>query len=72
MTEERDPSAETMEAESRESHSTHGAGRPPSSEETAAAERSRQRFADEQDSVAEDVRSIAETGAREEGEGRIS
>ena len=64
MIQEADPSTETKEAESREAHSTHGADRPPSSEETAAAERSRKHFADEQDSVAENVQSIAETGAK--------
>ncbi len=66
-----EPTATTEEEERAEASSPHGADRAPTEDETRSADESRERFADDAESVAEHERSMNETGANVKGEGRI-
>jgi hypothetical protein len=62
----------TREADDEEGRAAHGADRPPTSEESEAAERSlAAEDEEEREAVAERFREMAERGAHEKGEGRI-
>ena len=67
-----EPNAATEEEERAEASDPHVADRAPTEEEERLADESRDRFADEAESVAEHERSMNETGANEKGEGRIT
>ena len=67
-----EPDAATEEEERVEASDQHVADRAPTEEEERLADESRDRFADEAESVGEHERSMNETGANEKGEGRIA
>jgi hypothetical protein len=66
-----EPTETTEEEERAEASSPHVADRAPTKEEASSADESRERYADDAESVAEHERSMNETGAHEKGEGRI-
>jgi len=65
------PDEATLEAEREDATQAHGADRPPTDEESAAADRSAQRFADDRETVAADYEEMADRGAHVKGEGQI-
>jgi hypothetical protein len=65
------PDKTTEEEERAEASSEHVADRAPTEEEEHLADESRDRYADDAESVSEHERSMNETGAAEKGEGRI-
>jgi hypothetical protein len=66
-----EPDKKTEKDELVEAGKAHVADRGPTAEEERLADESRERYADDADSVAEHERSMGETGADEKGEGRI-
>ncbi len=62
----------TQEEERREAATPHSPDREPTAAEEAAADRSRERFSDESDEVAEHEREAAQRGADIKGEGEIA
>jgi hypothetical protein len=66
-----EPNKTTEDAELAEASEAHAADRAPTEEEERLADESRDRYADDAESVAEHERSMNETGANEKGEGRI-
>jgi hypothetical protein len=67
-----EPNATTEDEDRAESVSGHVADRAPTEDEERAADKSREQYADEAESVAEHERSMNETGADAKGEGRIA
>lgn len=67
-----EPDKTTEEDELAEASTVHDADRPPTKDEERLAEESRERYADDAESVAEHERSMGEKGANEKGEGRIA
>lgn len=65
------PDKTTEEDEMAEAGKAHVADRAPTDDEERLADESRERFADDADSVSAHERSMNETGANEKGEGRI-
>jgi hypothetical protein len=66
-----EPDKTTEEDELAEAGKAHVADRGPTKEEERLADESKQRYAEDADSVAEHERSMGKTGADEQGEGRI-
>ncbi len=66
-----EPTSETDDEERTEADSPHDADRAATPDEERLAEQSREEYADEAESVAEHERSMGETGAEVQGEGRI-
>ncbi len=66
-----EPDKTTEEDELAEAGKEHVADREPTEDEERLADESRQRYAEDADSVAEHERSMGERGADEQGEGRI-
>jgi hypothetical protein len=65
------PDKKTEEEELAEASGGHDADRAPTEEEERLADESKDRYADDAESVSEHERSMNETGAAEKGEGRI-
>jgi hypothetical protein len=66
-----EPDKKTEEDEMAEAGTAHVADRAPTEDEERSADESRERYADDANSVAEHERSMSEKGANEKGEGRI-
>ena len=66
-----EPNSATEEEERNEADAPHEADRAPSKEEERLADESRERYADDAESVAEHERASGETGAHVKGEGQI-
>jgi hypothetical protein len=62
----------TTAAEEAEAGQAHVADRPPTTEEAAAADRSRVQFREDADQVATHEEEMAEKGAHVKGEGEIA
>jgi hypothetical protein len=71
MAKEIQPDEATKEAEEVDATHAHAADRAPTSEEEAAAERSRESLADDSEAVAEHYEEMTDIGTRAKGEGRI-
>jgi hypothetical protein len=65
------PDDSTVEEEELEASASHDADRAATSEESAAADKSREKYAGDAEKVAENERSMAERGANVKGEGEI-
>jgi hypothetical protein len=65
------PDDATLAEEAREATRAHEADRAASEDEARAADKSRDKFADDAQSVAEHEESMTELGARLKGEGEI-
>ena len=61
----------TLEAERAEAGEAHGADRPPTSEEEAAAEAAAEKFEGESKEAAAHFEELSDIGAKDKGEGRI-
>jgi hypothetical protein len=71
MEDETRPDGATREAEHAEATSAHDADRPPTADEEAAADRSRQAFAEDGERVEELSEEMNDIGAHVKGEGSI-
>jgi len=71
MEDENRPDEATREAERAEATSAHDADRPPTADEEAAADRSRQAFADDSERVEELYEEMSDIGAHVKGEGSL-
>ncbi len=68
---ETEPDEATLEAEREDALQAHTADRPPTDEESAAAERSAETFAGDREEVAAEYEKLADIGAHVKGEGEI-
>lgn len=68
---ETEPDAATEEEDRAEAGAPHSADRAPTEEEERLADRARERYGDDAESVAEHEKSMNERGAKGQGEGRI-
>ncbi len=68
---ETEPDDATLEAEREDATQAHTADRPPTDEESAAADRSAQTFAGDREKVAADYKEMSDIGAHVKGEGEI-
>jgi hypothetical protein len=68
---ETEPDEATLEAEREEATQAHTADRPPTDEESAAADRSAETFAGDREKAAADFEEMADIGAHVKGEGEV-
>jgi hypothetical protein len=66
-----EPTGATREAEEVDATVTHAADRPPTGEEEAAAEESREKYEDDAEDVAAHYEEMSDIGAHVKGEGAI-
>ena len=73
MAEDTQPDESTADADEREAQAAHTADRPPTEDESAAADRAREdrSVSGDQQAVGEHFREMAERGVGQKGEGRI-
>jgi len=68
---ETEPTEATLDAERLDASQAHAADRPPTEEEDAAAEESREKFKGDEAAVAEHYEEMSDIGAHVKGEGAI-